>query len=262
MSNFYIFGDTHGTMEISKIFGVKDYEKDDFIIVCGDFGVLWSDTPSEKEKEIIKAIKKLPCTLLFIDGNHENFNRLDALKSVEKFGGRVGEYIKNKAYHLKRGEIYSILGRNILTLGGALSIDKAWREENVSWWAGEAITHEQLAHALENIAKFSQNINIIITHTCPSSFLSYMSKFMFISHKFHDPNPEKLDRVLKALVKKQPNVPMKWFFGHWHEDFGFAYEKANLKAYCMYIDVFRLGEDEARLYPTWGVYKNEVRGEF
>lgn len=41
MDNIYIFGDTHGTHEIDKIFLVDEYEKDDFIIVCGDFGVLW-----------------------------------------------------------------------------------------------------------------------------------------------------------------------------------------------------------------------------
>lgn len=43
MNNIYIFGDTHGTHEIDKIFLVDEYEKDDFIIVCGDFGVLWKD---------------------------------------------------------------------------------------------------------------------------------------------------------------------------------------------------------------------------
>ena len=48
--NIYIFGDTHGQNEIHKIFLVDEYEKDDFIIVCGDFGLLWKDKISKEEQ--------------------------------------------------------------------------------------------------------------------------------------------------------------------------------------------------------------------
>lgn len=142
MSKIYFFGDTHGEIDIDKIF-MPCYEKDDFIIVCGDFGVLWSDESGkykqdeklESENELKKRIKTLPCTLLFIDGNHENFNRLHALKQVKKFNAYVGEYIKDKCYHLRRGEIYKIAGHNIFTMGGALSIDRLRRREFLSWWS-------------------------------------------------------------------------------------------------------------------------------
>lgn len=84
----YFFGDTHAGIDIDKIFFVKDYTKEDFIIVCGDFGVLWSDLDGKykqidalkMEENLKERIEKLPCTLLFIDGNHDNFNRLKALK--------------------------------------------------------------------------------------------------------------------------------------------------------------------------------------
>ena len=81
MGNIYIFGDTSGQKKSTRFSFVDEYEKDDFIIVCGDFGLLWRDKISKEEQ-----IVKLPCTLLFCDGNHENFNRLKKLKSTSKFG--------------------------------------------------------------------------------------------------------------------------------------------------------------------------------
>lgn len=133
--NLYFFGDTHGELEIQKVFNVAfDFKAEDYAIVCGDFGVLWKDEISPAESRIMNEISKLPCTLLFVDGNHENFNRLKKLKSVQKFGGVTGEYIKDKCYHLRRGEIYTLAGKNTFVMGGALSIDKRFRTPNVSWW--------------------------------------------------------------------------------------------------------------------------------
>lgn len=42
MSNIYFFGDTHADLDIDKVFFLK-YKADDYIIICGDFGVIWSD---------------------------------------------------------------------------------------------------------------------------------------------------------------------------------------------------------------------------
>lgn len=91
-STIYIFGDTHGMIDIEKVFLIDEsYKQNDFIIICGDFGVIWGDEIDSNESILIKEFKKLPCEILFIDGNHENFNRL----------------------------------ANILTMGSAKSIDKA-----------------------------------------------------------------------------------------------------------------------------------------
>ena len=51
---------------------------------------------------------------------------LSQLPIEEKWGGKVGViYTKSKPlYHLKRGEIYTINGQTILTIGGAESQDK------------------------------------------------------------------------------------------------------------------------------------------
>ncbi len=58
----YIFGDTHGLEDIEKIFlPLESYTKDDFIMVCGDFGVLWGDRADDCEKFIDFTITNLAC---------------------------------------------------------------------------------------------------------------------------------------------------------------------------------------------------------
>ena len=255
--NIYIFGDTHGQNEIHKIFLVDEYEKDDFIIVCGDFGLLWKDKISKEEQKVIDELVKLPCTLLFCDGNHENFNRLKKLKSVAKFGGTAGEYIKDKAYHLRRGEIYDIAGRNTFVMGGALSIDKRFRTPNFSWWADEAISDEDLTRGVDKIREFKGDIDLIITHTCPYSFLKCVARFIDIAHKTQDTNTQKLETLLQALLDKKISTRnsffartistfqgknMEWFFGHWHADFDF--ELPHINAHCVYDIVHRISADK------------------
>ena len=51
-------------------------------------------------------------------------------------------YISEHIRHLKRGRCYNIQGKNILTIGGADSVDKFRRTEGLSWWKEEAITDE------------------------------------------------------------------------------------------------------------------------
>ena len=67
-----------------------------------------------------------PATLLFIDGDHENFDMLDELPRERKFGGSVGVGGEN-IFWLRRGEIYEIAGRRFLCFDGALGVDKAHR---------------------------------------------------------------------------------------------------------------------------------------
>ena len=74
--SFIISGDTHGTIDIGKV--VKffcehgdEYTSDDYLIICGDVGVCGFSASDEANTR--EALKNLPVTILFVDGNHENF---------------------------------------------------------------------------------------------------------------------------------------------------------------------------------------------
>ena len=84
----YITGDTHGLKEISKLISFnekKHFTKSDFMIIAGDFGVIWDINSINR---YIDFYSKFPFTILFIDGNHENFDFLDAFPVEQWNGGK------------------------------------------------------------------------------------------------------------------------------------------------------------------------------
>jgi len=75
----YITGDTHIPIDIQKL-NTKNFpeqyqmSKDDYLIICGDFGGIWNK--SAEELYWLKWLNNKSFTTLFIDGNHENFDLL------------------------------------------------------------------------------------------------------------------------------------------------------------------------------------------
>lgn len=111
----YITGDTHGEFER---FGSNyfDAAKGDYVIICGDFGNLWDNSNTEQYWR--KWLREKPFTVLFIDGNHENFDMLSAYPITEWNGGKVHK-IADNIIHLMRGQVFDIDGIRFFTMGGA-----------------------------------------------------------------------------------------------------------------------------------------------
>ena len=120
----YFTGDTHG--EFGRFFDDPEFlinanyfknctPENDIVAIAGDFGGVWFNENKRgsylfkhAEKELDK-LAKLPVTIVFIDGNHENFPRLDTYPEEEKFGGPVNR-IRDNIFRLKqRGHIYELL---------------------------------------------------------------------------------------------------------------------------------------------------------
>lgn len=120
----YFTGDTHGEFsrfsnKVLSNMGIKP-TKDDVFIICGDFGGIWDD--SAHEHYWLKWLLDKPFTVAFVDGNHENFDRLNALPVTEKWGGKVHK-VQERCYHLMRNQFYTIQGYTMFTFGGARSHD-------------------------------------------------------------------------------------------------------------------------------------------
>ena len=69
----FITGDIHSN--IQRFFEdcfpeQKEMTKNDYVIIVGDFGVIFDRKESRTEREKLKALDKMPFTTLFIDGNH------------------------------------------------------------------------------------------------------------------------------------------------------------------------------------------------
>lgn len=210
----FLTGDIHGANSIGRMNSTlfpqnKELTKSDYLIILGDFGMLWEQEMSKSEAYWLKWMADKNCTTLFVDGNHENFDRINALPQVEMFGSTVGK-VNDSVFHLRRGEVYLIDGLKILTIGGAESIDKHQRTEHVTWWREELLSMQDIYNALDNLEKHNWEVDYVLSHTCPVQI--YPEVRDQYKTKMKDPTMKELGEIYKQLTFKH------WYFGHFHKD--------------------------------------------
>jgi len=226
----FITGDIHGnplTRLSNKNWPIgRKLSKRDVLIICGDFGLLWSKYRTRNEEYKIKWLDNCPWTTCFVDGNHENFSILNNLPKAYKFGGEVG-IVGHSIYHLKRGELYQINGRKIITIGGAHSHGREHRQWGVSMWKEEEITDNDIKNAKQSVIKANYDVDYIISHCAPESFARNAIDVNLISYWQPDGSEELLE-----LFKQTSDIKFKkWFFGHYHTD---AYDTIHDKWVSVY----------------------------
>lgn len=208
----YVTGDTHGLQDYYKlhIFAGEHPEltKDDYVIIAGDFGAVWDSKTLAAD---LKPYTELPFTVLFVDGNHENFDLLETFPVEEWRGGKVHK-IKPDILHLMRGQIFEIEGKTIFTFGGATSIDKFMRREGLSWWKQELPTYEELDEGIANLKKHNNKVDYIITHSCSERALMYPQIRNSATLKLSCPESQMLSYIEETAAYKH------WYFGHFHID--------------------------------------------
>ena len=197
--SIYVTGDTHGDRQRftnSQFF--DDYmSEDDYLMICGDFGFIFDN--NESEWNFLKFMAQKPYTILFVDGNHENFDVINAMPVEEWHGGKVHVVARDevsqspKVIHLMRGQIFEIEGSRFFTFGGAYSVDKLYRREHISWWPQEMPTNEEIDEALDNLEQCGNKVDYIITHAAPEDT---MSQF----HPNHI-NEKHLNNFLEQLLR-------------------------------------------------------------
>lgn len=203
----YITGDVHGGIDIRKLNTKnfpeqKNMTKNDYVIITGDFGVIWDD--SKEQEWLLKWLESKNFTTLFIDGNHENFALLNQYPVIEWNGGKVHQ-INNSIYHLMRGQVFTIQEQILFAFGGAQSHDKEYRKELVSWWAQEVPTQAEFEEGMKNLQRYNMKVDIILSHTAPTAIIGQIAK-----EKISDPTCQMLDHFQKTVNFKH------WYCGHLH----------------------------------------------
>jgi Icc-related predicted phosphoesterase len=232
----YCCGDTHGRHDLNKLRHFRnthdtELTKDDYLIICGDFGLLWNNPYfieyygeesfainncledtwwSAQELDLLNWYNTAPWTTLFVDGNHENYERLAKYPVSEWHGGRV-QKICNSVIHLMRGEIYEIDGYSFFCMGGAMSTDRGTyvgdeaESEGKWWWPQEIPSEEEWENAYKNLGVYGNKVDFIVTHDAPAG-INVRKGY-------------RISRVSNELEMIRQTVDFKhWFCGHLHED--------------------------------------------
>ena len=229
MNKIIVTGDIHGNpfqrLNLENFPEGKTFTKEDYVIILGDFGLVWDD--SAMEHSCLNWLENKPWTTLFIDGNHENYDLLNKFPIEEWGGGRV-QKIRSSVIHLLRGEVYDIGGYKFLAMGGARSHDiqdgvlevgdpriKIWKKDDfklfrinhISWWEEEIPNEEERKNALKNLAENNYKVDYILTHEAPSSDVVLMDHLLY--------HPDEYSKWLEMEIRQKVKYK-KWFFGHYH----------------------------------------------
>ena len=123
----------------------------------------------------------------FIRGNHD-----DPLLCRQTEGWIADGHIEN----------------DTMFIGGAWSIDHAWRTPMLNWWPDEECTNPQFDVFSERYK--TEKPNIMVTHDCPAS-VSYV---LFLQeNNLRQHRTKTGDRLQDMFEMHQPDI---WIFGHWH----------------------------------------------
>lgn len=249
----WVTGDTHGDwmnrLNTDSFPEQKEMSKDDFVIICGDFGI-WDN--SKREKYNLDWLEDKPFTTLFVSGNHENYDILDNLSVEEWHGGKVN-FIRPSVIHLMRGQIFLIENNSFFAFGGASSHDISagilepdapdfkekkkrldrnpfalYRINHISWWERELPNEEEMKEGFINLIKKNNKVDYIITHSPYTSLLKKMDGG-FGSYQS--------DRLTDYLQEIKQTVDYKhWLFGHMHQNRTFHWERSS----CLYEQIIRI----------------------
>lgn len=211
----YITSDLHGYQEkwFEQIHPIL--KTGDIVIVAGDFGIGMFDGRYFPEEMFYDWIAEQSYTVLIVDGNHENFNKLLAYPSEIWNGGNVHK-IRDNMLHLCRGEIYKLGDITLFTFGGGYSLDKGRRTENLSWWSQEMPSNDEYDNAVKKLKTSSHHVDYIITHTSPLETIHYLSTF----HRYGIQKNVIEEQELTFFLDYIQSITeyKKWYFGHFHVD--------------------------------------------
>ncbi|MBR4825142.1 MAG: metallophosphoesterase [Spirochaetaceae bacterium] len=248
----YITGDTHNTTDMSNLASKNmklccmeqraDFKTVTCAIVLGDFGLPWFGCSVDEngihpedgtDRYLLKWYNQKPFKILAVMGNHENYDMIEKLPSVEMFGGTVLK-VSSNIFYLKRGEAYTIEDKKFLVLGGAKSEDKAFRVPHESWWPEEEWNETEKAHCLEVIRSCGGTFDYVLSHTGPSAGIMHTDSYYLNEENLlelkADPNVCFNDQIDSMICYK------KWFFGHWHSDWGYENYKTS-----KYVPLYHTG---------------------
>ena len=177
-----VVGDTHADTSFAQsVTAAATAAGCNYIVQLGD----WDLSLSAGFRNVwISWLKKSDDRYVFwLDGNHDDHEYLKTVMAGHSGDTPIAHWHERLLY-CPRGSVTKIDGVTLQFMGGAYSIDEAYRTPGRDWWPEETITPEQEQHAIDN----GHEVDIFFSHDAPPSeyITSWLDKF---GYKV-DPNSE------------------------------------------------------------------------
>lgn len=225
--NILLLGDTHGSFDILGRY-IKNFVRDSYIIQVGDFCIMNNEEDNHSYEHgqlnyLNKCLQETNSELLIIRGNHDNPFRFKELKHPYSFENitLIPDYTE-----------LNLLGKNILLIGGAVSVDRLRNKLGVDYWK-------------EEVFEFRSDFNygqydLVVTHSKPfvCDFKNDFENIKFYLSKdkaLYDDLIKEKDLFDQLYYKTKPS---HFCFGHYHESYSGKFENTNFR--CLDIMEFYL----------------------
>lgn len=142
---------------------VAGSEKSDYLIILGGCGIT---APRRDREAEIARFRDLPCSVLFLDGERDDYDFLDDHPAYPWNGG-LAQTVSRGIMRLCRGQVFTIDGLRILTFGGCTTegrddVGKYW-----DWWPDQDPSQEDIDTAISNAG---ESVDYILSCDCPTSW--------------------------------------------------------------------------------------------
>lgn len=223
-SRVFITGNLHGKLGIDRLnedtfIQQKELNANDNLIVLGDFGLIWDE--HIEDEILLDDLDSKNYNILFVDGSHENFDLLNDYEVVEIYGGKAHK-IRDNIYHLMRGEIYTIAGKQYMVFGGGESLDKDIRKQGVSYWNEEIPSKEDWNNVRVNLNKYNNYVDYVLTYTPPSADLRIIGAELGTNLGKGNNISQNLQLLSEGIKYK------KWYHSYYHLDIEISRKHTNI----------------------------------
>lgn len=201
----WITGDLHGDFSRFSQKGIRKIKKNDYLIVCGDFGFVWDG--NKQEQKMLSKLSKKRFYTLFVEGTHDNLDLLASFEE-EEFGGAAVRSLNKRVKWLKRGMVYTLGEETVFAFGGGVSEDLGARVEGQNWWRGETPSKDEMVAGVSALDAVGKSVDFIVTYDAPLTLRNVFQP---------NNNEENVLNVYLQEVSKYCKFK-KWFFGCYHSD--------------------------------------------
>jgi predicted phosphodiesterase len=208
--------DIHGfyptVVNILQQLGSKNI-KDTSIIQLGDFGYHLKWMGETGLDQIEKYCEKYNYTFYLIRGNHDDPKFYD------------GTWTRKHIQFVKDYTVLNIENKNILCIGGGISIDRKDLIEGIRYFPDEVLVVK------EEILDKLRNIDYVATHVAPDFVMPFtLSKLVESFAEFDKTLKDELKSEREKMTSifymiSKHNAIKKWYYGHYH--FGFQQSVGN-----------------------------------
>lgn len=256
--SIYITGDTHGDL-VSRFSyhrhpELRSWTKDDVVFVLGDVGVPWYNTAKYDTYHLDFCASKPP-TFIFILGNHENYDEIEKMPTVEKFGGKLLQCTFNdktydNIFYVKDLTILDIEDEHILCISHAESHDiwnlldpqdpefqskrkkmnntrLFYRVKGQSWWPQEKMDVSKTQSLLA--PHLNDHFTLILSHDYPKAIIG----FYYTTLGLPTEGQRFLDKVRRTVDFDG------WLHGHLHDEHA-PWQRVDNRIACLYKSIVKV----------------------